>query len=89
MYDEPIPGRKNAYRTKLNDKLFIVKRIAASVVEPNLYNSELQDSYGVKKPEDLVYAMIDDPEEFYALSAFVANLNGHEDINDKIAEVKN
>jgi nicotinate phosphoribosyltransferase len=36
------------------------KQVVASLVYPDLHNAELQDSYGVKDPEDLLFAMLDE-----------------------------
>ena len=55
--DVPITGKPNLYRPKLKTSMYIRKLIAASVVSPDLYDAELQDSYGVKTPEDLLLAM--------------------------------
>ena len=43
----PIPGKMGAYRQKINTSKYLAKLICASVVEPNLNDKELQDSYGV------------------------------------------
>ena len=52
------------YRPKMQTSKYIQKMIVASVVMPDLYDAELQDSYGVKTPEDLLFAMVDDPGEY-------------------------
>lgn len=38
--------------SKLDTTAYINDLIAESIVEPDLYNKELQDSYGVKTPEN-------------------------------------
>ena len=38
--------------------------MVASIVEPNLNDKTLQDSYGVMTPEDLLTEMIDNPGEY-------------------------
>lgn len=60
----PMLGKPGAYRQKLDVSKYLRKLVAASVVSPNLYDTELQDSYEVKTPEDLLYAMVDDPGEY-------------------------
>ena len=61
-----------------------------SIVTPDLYNVELQNSYGVKRPDDLLMAMVDDPGEYNALVAFVQNLQGfNTSFNDLVDEAKN
>lgn len=86
----PIPGKNGVYRSKINVGLYTRKIIAASVVVPDLYDSELQDSYGVKTPEDLLLAMVDDPGEYNDLAAYVQKLQGFDvSFEDKVNEAKN
>lgn len=88
--DVPITGKPNMYRPKLKASLYIQRMIAASVVVPDLYDSELQDSYGVKTPEDLLMAMVDDPGEYNDLAAFVQKFLGFNiSFEDKVDEAKN
>ncbi len=88
--DIPVTGKPNMYRPKLKSSLYIRKMISASVVMPDLYDSELQDSYGVKTPEDLLMAMVDDPGEYNELAAFVQNFQGFNvSFEDKVEEAKN
>lgn len=86
----PVAGKSNMYRPKLKTSLYIQKMIAASVVSPDLFDSELQDSYGVKTPEDLLLAMVDDPGEYSDLAAFVQKFQGFDtSFEDKVEEAKN
>jgi hypothetical protein len=86
----PVKGKPNMFRPKLNVNQYLSKMMVASIVEPNLYNAELQDSYGVKTPEDLLKEMIDDPGEYNAFVAFVQNLNGfNKSLEDMVEEAKN
>lgn len=71
-----VTGKPNMFRPKFNTNKYIAKMIVASCVEPDLYNAELQNSYGVMTPEDLIKEMIDDPGEYQDLTAFVQDLNG-------------
>ena len=64
------------YRQKMKSSLYIQRMIAASVVTPDLYDAELQDSYGVKTPEELLLAMVDDPGEYNELAAYVQKFQG-------------
>ena len=85
-----VPGIKGMYRPKVDSKLYIAKLITACVVFPDLYNKELQDSYGVKTPEDLLKEMIDNPSEYNAFAEFIQNYNGlGESLEDKVEEAKN
>ena len=69
---------------------YMASLIIKSVVEPDLNCSELQDSYGVKNPRDLIMAMIDDPGEYNAFAEFINEFNGfNESIEDKVDEAKN
>ena len=86
----PIAGKPNMYRPKLNTSLYLRKLIAASVVYPDLYDAELQDSYGVKSPEDLICAMADEPGEYSELAAFIQKLNGFDiSLEEKAEQAKN
>lgn len=88
--DLPVTGKPNLYRPKLKSSLYIQRMIAASVVAPDLFDSELQDSYGVKTPEDLLMAMVDDPGEYNDLAAFVQKFQGFNvSFEDRVNEAKN
>lgn len=91
MTEVPVAGKSNMYRPRLNTSKYIGKLIAESVVVPDLYDAELQDSYGVKTPEELLYAMVDDPGEYNDLIAFVQKFQGFEGdaFQDKVDEAKN
>ena len=86
----PVTGKPNLFRPKLQSSKYIRKMIVASIVMPDLYDAELQDSYGVKEPEDLLLAMVDDPGEYNELAAFVQEFQGFNvSFNDKVEEAKN
>lgn len=88
--DVPVIGKPNMYRPRLNTSKYLVKMICACTVYPDLYDAELQDSYGVKTPEDLVYAMVDNPGEYNEFTAWIQNFNGFDTtIDDKVDEAKN
>lgn len=88
--DVPVTGKPNMYRPKLKSSLYIRRMIANSVVVPDLFDSELQDSYEVKTPEDLLMAMVDDPGEYNDLAAFVQKFQGFNvSFEDKVDEAKN
>ena len=90
MIEVPVKGKPNVYRGKLNAPLYIAKMLCACIVEPNLYDKELQDSYGVMTPEALLKEMIDDPGEYDALVSFVHKFNGFDaTMDEKVAEAKN
>lgn len=86
----PVLGKSNVYRQKVKTTAYIQKMICASVVSPDLYDAELQDSYGVKTPEELLLAMVDDPGEYNELAMFVQRFNGFDSpFEEKVNEAKN
>lgn len=90
MIEVPVVGKPNMYRPKLNTSKYIAKMMCACIVEPNMYDKELQDSYGVMTPEELLKEMIDDPGEYQSLVAFIQDFNGfNTTLDDKVEEAKN
>ena len=89
-YDVPIKGKPNMFRGKLNTSKYLADMIVASTVSPDLYNKELQDSYGVKTPNDLLFALVDDPGEYSDLCRWIQQFQGFtETIDEKVEEAKN
>jgi hypothetical protein len=89
MIEVPMKGKPGLFRPKLNTALYLAKIMAASVVTPNLYDAELQDSYEVKTPEDLIKEMIDDPGEYNDFGEFIQQFNGFTTLEKKVEEAKN
>ncbi len=90
MEDIPVEGKPWSYRPKLSLRKYMAKLLAASVVEPNLYDKQLQDSYGVMTPEALIPEMIDNPAEYQAFVDFVQRFNGFDaPLEEKIEQAKN
>jgi hypothetical protein len=90
MVEVPVVGKPNMYRPKLNTSKYIAKVVCACVVEPDLFDKELQDSYGVMTPEDLLREMVDDPGEYQEFANFVQTYNGFDTtLEDKVEEAKN
>lgn len=90
MIDVPVKGKPNVFRPRLNTSKYIAKMLCACVVEPNLYDKELQDSYGVMTPEELLKEMVDNAAEYDAFTTFVQNFNGFSsNMEDKVEEAKN
>ena len=86
----PVTGKPNMFRPKVQSSKYMQKMVAASVVVPDLYDKELQDSYGVTTPEELLLAMVDDPGEYNDLLSFVQKFQGFNvSFNDKVEEAKN
>lgn len=89
-YETQVVGKPGVYRIKLKSSLYMARIVAASVVFPDLYDKELQDSYGVAQPWDLVQAMVDDPGEYADFIGFVQTFQGFDkDMKDKVEEAKN
>lgn len=88
--DVQVTGKPNLYRPKVDTTKYMARMIARSSVNPDLYNTELQDSYDVKKPEDLLYALVDDAGEYQALSIWMQNFQGFtKSMDEKVEEAKN
>ena len=88
--DVPITGKPNMFRQKVKSSLYIQKMVAASVVVPDLYDKDLQDSYGAMTPEELLLAMVDDPGEYNDLASFVQKFQGFNvSFEEKVDEAKN
>ena len=87
--DVQVTGKPNLFRPRLQSNKYIRSMVAKSVVVPDLRDAELQDSYGVKTPEDLLQAMVDDPGEYTDLAAFVQKFQGfNTSFEDKVEEAK-
>ncbi len=87
--DVPVPGKPGMYRQKITDK-YVPSIIAAAVISPDLNDADLQDSYGVTTPEDLVVEMIDNPNEYAKTLQFIQNYSGMDGtLDDEIETAKN
>lgn len=85
-----VTGKPNLFRPKLNTSQYVSKMIVASTVSPDLYDAELQDSYGVKTPEELVYAMVDGAGEYQDFTVWMQRFQGFtKSLDDKVDEAKN
>jgi hypothetical protein len=85
-----VTGKPNLFRPKLNTSQYISKMIVAATVSPDLYDAELQDSYGVKTPEDLVYEMVSDAGEYSEFGAWMQKFQGFtKTFDEKVDEAKN
>ena len=89
-YDVPIKGKPNMFRGKLNTSKYLADMIVASTVVPDLYNKELQDSYGVMTPEELVYALVDDAGEYKDFCTWMQKYQGFtKTLDEKVNDAKN
>ena len=64
--------------------------IVTATVFPDLYDKELQDSYGVMTPEELLYAMVDDAGEYQEFTLWMQKYQGFtKSFEEKVDEAKN
>ena len=87
--DVPVKGKPNQYRAKVDMNKYQTKLICAAVVSPDLNNTELQNSYGVMTPEELIKEMVDDPAEYTDLMMFIQQLSGFKTLQEEVDEAKN
>ncbi len=86
----PVTGKPNIYRPRVKTAEYLAKMIVASTVYPDLYDKELQDSYGVMTPEELLYAMVDNAGEYQEFAAWMQKFQGFaKGLDDKVDEAKN
>lgn len=84
-----LPGKKDRYTMQMDGIDYAARLTAACVVFPDLYNAELQDSYGVKDPVELLGEMLL-PAEKTELTTFAQKLCGYETPMDaEIEKAKN
>lgn len=85
----PVPGRRGQYQPETDINLYLAKMAAACTVFPNLLDAELQDSYKVKTPEDLLRAMLTSGEYADYLQT-IQNMNGYDvSTEEMVGEAKN
>jgi len=91
--DECTTIIENGFRkpqVKVDSKKMQAKQVVASLVFPDLYNAELQDSYGVKEPEELLFAMLDEAGDYQRFVMFVLQYNKlNIPLEEKVEEAKN
>lgn len=84
----PVPGKKNQFTQQIDTYAFQAKVAARCTVFPDLNDAELQDSWGVAKPEELLGAMLIGGEfDDYVTEVF--QVNGFKAENDLVDEAKN
>lgn len=88
--DVQVKGKPNLFRPRLNTSKYLTEMICESVIYPDLYDAELQDSYNVKTPHELLFAMVDDPGEYQDLCVFIQEFQGFtETLDEKVEAAKN
>lgn len=87
--DVPVKGKPNAYRPKVDMNKYQTKLMCAAIVNPDLNNAELQNSYGVMSAEELIKEMVDNPAEYTDLMIFIQTISGFKTLQDEVDEAKN
>lgn len=85
-----VVGKKNQYTSELDSNRYVRLLCTNSVIFPNLKDAELQDSYGVSTPDDLLVAMLT-AGEFNILAEKVSELSMNKSVitDEDIEEAKN
>ena len=85
----PIQGKRGQYNQETDTDKYIGRLCVASTVYPNLNDAALQDSYGVKTPDDLLKKMLL-PGEYTDYKAKVMEVNGYDmSMEELVDEAKN
>ncbi len=88
--DVQVKGKPNLYRPKVKTAEYLAKLIVKSTVYPDLYDTELQNSYGVMTPEELLYAMVDNAGEYQELTVWMQKYQGFsKSFDEMVDEAKN
>lgn len=84
----PVPGKKGQFTQQLDSYSFQARVAARCTVFPDLNNAELQNSWGVAKPEELLGKMLIGGEfDDYVTEVF--QVNGFKTEDDLVDEAKN
>ena len=81
----PVPGRRGQFQPETNIDLYLAKMAAACTVYPNLYDAELQDSYKVKTPEDLLRTMLTSGEYAEYIQT-IQGMNGYDITTEELVD---
>ena len=85
----PIAGKRGQYTQETDTDKYIGRMCVACTVFPDLNNAELQDSYGVKTPDELLKKMLK-PGEYTDYKAKVMEVNGYDmSMEELVDEAKN
>ncbi len=88
LVNVPVPGQKGMFTRELDQLKYTAALIAASVVFPALDDAELQDSYNVRTPEDLLRVMLY-TGEYNTLAQAVTAINRGESLEELVKAAKN
>jgi hypothetical protein len=85
----PIPGKRGQFTQDTDTDKYIARLCVACTVYPNLNDAELQDSYHVKRADDLLKVMLL-PGEYTEYRAKVMEVNGYDlGMEELVDEAKN
>lgn len=84
-----VKGKPNVFRQKFDSAAYQNKLMVSAIVYPDLNNKDLQDSYGVMSPEDLLKEMVDDAGEYTDLMLKVQEISGFTTLAEDVDEAKN
>lgn len=85
----PVPGRKHQYQPETDYNKYLGLLAVKCTMFPDLFNKELQDSYGVMGADALLKKMLL-PGEYSDYVEKVQEVNGFEvTLEDKVEEAKN
>ena len=85
----PVKGKPNQYRFRVDMNKYQAKMLCTAIVNPDLNDAELQNSYGVMSAEELIKEMVDDPAEYTDLVIFVQQLSGFKSLQEEVDDAKN
>lgn len=88
MVQVPVAGRRGQFTREMDQIKYTSLLLTASVVYPSLDDAELQDSYGVKTPEELLKKMLY-PREENKLAEEVMNFSNISNLGELTEEAKN
>jgi hypothetical protein len=89
-FEEPVPGKYGQTKEVFKQEEYLLALMCECISDPDLRDAELQDSYGVTTPGDLLYAMMDNYGEFLELQNVISEALGlNEDLDSKSKEAKN
>ncbi len=84
---ETMVNGKMVRKTDTNE--YMVALVCASVVYPDLNDVDLQNSYGVMRPSELLLEMVDDAGEFADLMIKVQEISGFRKLSEDVEDAKN
>lgn len=85
----PVPGKRGQFTQETDYNLYLGKLAAKCTVYPNLFDAELQDSYGVMGADSLLKTMLT-PGEYADYLTKIQEINGFDiTFEEQVEEAKN